>query len=319
MEKTFKILSIDGGGIRGIYPATVIKYISDQLKVDNFYEYFDMIVGTSTGSILALALSIGKNCTELQDMYLTHGNRIFNKKSYRWLNQGIFFTKYSNNVLKRILNDYFGNHILNDAKTRICIPVSDVTNKKGKVYKTRHCGDFFNDYSKLMQEIALSSCSAPVYFPAVMDSSKSILVDGGLWANNPSVIGITEAIRLRYDYENIRLFSIGTGTSLFFKSSFFLRHFGFISWRTSLIDYIFQINSNNSHHVAKFLLKDNYLRINRQLENKSFKLDRSSKNLMHNLISYANEDSQTNIKEIKEKFFEYKVEPFKPIPINEGE
>ena len=312
MKSEFKILSIDGGGIRGIYPATILEYISKNIE-GSIYEYFDMIVGTSTGSIIALALSIDKKPEDLTKTYLNNGSKIFNKKSIRWLNRGWIVPRYSNSNLFEIIKEYFGERKLGDAKTRVCIPASDVTNKKGIVYKTRHLDEYKNDFKKPMLEIAMASCSAPIYFPAYEDSAKSILVDGGLWANNPSVIGINEAIRLSYDYKNIKLLSIGTGGNLFYKSRFSLKCYSIIAWRTSLIDYLFQITSMNSHHVANFLLKENYLRINKQLETNKFKLDKTSKSTMNDLISYANEDAKENITEIKNMFFKNKVETFKPI------
>jgi len=319
MEKIFKVLSIDGGGIRGVYPATVLKYITEHLEVKSIYEYFDMIVGTSTGSIIALALSIDKEPNDLQKMYTERGSEIFNKISIRWLNKGIILPKYSNSNLKQVIYEYFGEMKLGDAKTRVCIPASDVTNKKGIVYKTRHLPELKSDYKKPMKEIAMASCSAPMYFPAFEDSTKSILVDGGLWANNPSVIGITEAIRLGYSFDNIKVLSLGTGSSLFYKSRFSMKSFGIIAWKTSLIDYIFQINSINSHHVASFLLNQNYIRLNKQLETNNFKLDKTSGNTIKDLISYANEDAKNNINNLHEMFFDDKVKPFKPIPLNTGE
>lgn len=140
MINEFKILSIDGGGIRGVYPASVLDYIQQRMR-DLIHQYFDMIVGTSTGAIIALGLALGKSTGEILDLYKTKSTKIFRKR-IGWLNQGIIIPKYSNKHLINEFKSFYGDALLGDCIVRACILTIDIVNGKTVVRKTRHHEDF---------------------------------------------------------------------------------------------------------------------------------------------------------------------------------
>lgn len=233
MKKEFRILSIDGGGIRGLMPAKVLADLEQELSVTDpgkkLYEHFDLICGTSTGAILAIAIALGIPACDLVAFYKQNASIIFPKWYLKILprKSRIFVTSiYSNKELRKKLLDVFsaaygGNPpLLNDLKTRVCIPTFNGNLGEINVLKTKHHEEYTRDYKLPAHEVALSSASAPVYFPPhsfhydnEFGSGSNInMIDGGLFANNPTLIGILEATeKLKIDFSQLKVLSIGTG------------------------------------------------------------------------------------------------------------
>ncbi|MDR7128096.1 patatin-like phospholipase/acyl hydrolase [Algoriphagus sp. 4150] len=233
MSKPFKILSIDGGGIRGLIPAKVLMELERELQKTSpdkkLYEHFDLICGTSTGSILAIAIALGIPSTDLVAFYKAYANIIFPKWYLKIVPRQAraFITSiYSNKALRKKLEEIFTQAnggkapLLNDLKTRVCIPAFNGNEGQINVLKTRHHEEYLRDYKLPAHEVALASASAPVYFPPhsfsfsnEFGSGKNInMIDGGIFANNPSLIGILEATeKLGHSFSDISLLSLGTG------------------------------------------------------------------------------------------------------------
>lgn len=229
----FRILSIDGGGIRGLIPAKVLMELERELqKVEpgkKLYEHFDLICGTSTGGILAIAIALGIPASELVDFYKVHAKMIFPKWYLKVVPRKAraFITSiYSNKALRKQLEQVYtkGNGgkapLLNDLKTNVCIPSFNGNEGQINVFKTRHHSEYMRDYKLPAHEVALASASAPVYFPPHSFSFSNELgrgrninmIDGGIFANNPSLIGILEATeKLGQQFSDISLLSLGTG------------------------------------------------------------------------------------------------------------
>ena len=202
-SKTFKILSIDGGGIKGLYSASILASL--ELKTGkNITDHFDMICGTSTGGLIAIGLANGMSAKSLVDLYLTKGSLIFPtsnnrfvrnfQNSYKSLKQIFFSNKHSVKPLKRILEDLFGDKTMNDAANLLCIPSFNLTNGQPKVFKksgsqTEH----FVDNTIKLVDIALATSAAPSYYP-IHEHNNFLYTDGGVWANNPSLCGLLETI-----------------------------------------------------------------------------------------------------------------------------
>lgn len=262
-QKTFKVLSIDGGGIRGVYPAYILKRIQDELKID-FAKHFDLIVGTSTGSIIASALAIGIKIDDIVHLYENEGKRIFEKnRPSLW---GLWKSQYNHRELKKILSQYFNDTKLKDiTKTRLIIPATDISNSTVHVFKSSYSDDFVRDKDIKLSDAVLASCSAPLYFnPHMIDTY--LLADGGLWANNPSLIALTEAkTRLNQKLENIKIFSIGTGIGKkYYDPSNHKKKWGLLTgWQhKKLIDTMLNLQSISDSNITKLLIQDNYYRIN---------------------------------------------------------
>jgi patatin-like phospholipase/acyl hydrolase len=233
-DRKFRILSIDGGGIRGIIPAKVLEELEAQIQREQpgikLHQYFDLICGTSTGAILAIGIALGIPAKDIVKFYVENAKIIFPKWYLKILprESRIFLanTIYTNKELKAILNKTFtdGNNgitpLLNDLKTNVCIPSFNGNLGEINVLKTKHHQDYIRDYKLPAHEVALSSASAPVYFPPNSfrydnehGSGANInMIDGGIFANNPALIGIFEATdKLGHDFSNIKVLSLGTG------------------------------------------------------------------------------------------------------------
>ena len=190
----FKILSIDGGGIRGIFPAHILKCIQERLDID-VYDYFDMFAGTSTGSIIAAGIACRKHPSEIVSLYENCGADIFSQpiRSY-WpsiLKQGMH-SKYENTQLKNVLCKEFGNTVLGDIEKPLLIPATDIGHGGVHVFKSAYSNEFTRDKSVPISQAVLASCSAPVFFnPTRVDNY--LLADGGVWANNPALAAVIDA------------------------------------------------------------------------------------------------------------------------------
>ena len=145
-EKLFRILTIDGGGIRGIFPAAYLAEIEKRfLSGASIANYFDMVAGTSTGGIIALALAHGLTAQDALKIYTDRGERIFPPRSgikkwarnFRWL----FKPKHNQNTLKNELLEVFGDAVLDEAKTRLVIPSFEGLHGEPFLYKTPHHPD----------------------------------------------------------------------------------------------------------------------------------------------------------------------------------
>lgn len=232
-NKRFRILSIDGGGIRGIIPAKVLMELERNLQETDpykkLYEHFDLICGTSTGAILAIAIALGIPARDLVGFYKNHAKAIFPRWYLKVIPRkarALIKPIYKNKILRILLKETYAKAnngkppLLDDLKTKVCIPAFNGITGEINVLKTRHHKDYVRDYKLPAHEVALSSSSAPVYFPPhsfkfsnEYGSGGNInMIDGGLFANNPALIGILEATeKLGYKFSDIDLLSLGTG------------------------------------------------------------------------------------------------------------
>ena len=211
-DQPFRILSMDGGGIRGIFPAAVLSDLEHRyLDGDSVVEYFDLITGTSTGGILALGLAAGMTASELLRLYRDRGQEVFppQRRTLRKLLQW-FKTGYNRDVLDRILEEVLGERKLRDSLVRLCIPSLDWKYGDVYVFKTPHHPDFKKDGDEPMTKVAAATAAAPTYFRPVQDGY--ILADGGVWSNNPIMIGLIEALSsFKTQRSDITILSIGCG------------------------------------------------------------------------------------------------------------
>jgi patatin-like phospholipase/acyl hydrolase len=233
-NKPFKILSIDGGGIRGVFPAMFLSKLEEQLKEKgnpktHIYEHFDLICGTSTGGILALALALGIPAQNIYKLYTDKASSIFGYKRnwlWRWL-----VSAHDNIGLEKLIQDEFKkanggvDPRLDDCKTSICIPIYDLLQGKPSVLKTKHHQSFNRDFHIPAYMAAMATGAAPTYFQPYSgkyndksgnENAFSNKVDGGVMANNPALLGLIEAqTAFKIPTQNIRMLSIGTGHQKF--------------------------------------------------------------------------------------------------------
>ena len=202
-DRRFRILSIDGGGIRGIFPAAVLAGLEQQYTDgSSIASYFDLVAGTSTGGILALGLGVGYTAADLLDLYVTRGNEIFPEPSttlsgrlQSWWRPKRHYWRYhyERDALERILRDKLGDRLFRESKLRLCIPAFEGKHSEVFVFKTPHHPDYKLDRFERMVTVGLATSAAPTYFRP-LDHGGYTLVDGGVWANNPNMLAIIEAL-----------------------------------------------------------------------------------------------------------------------------
>lgn len=299
-----RILSIDGGGIKGIIPSVYLKRI-EQLLGSKIYQFFDIICGTSTGGIIGLGLSAGISADEISKLYIERGKEIFPKGRFT---NNFLSAKYSNKKLKSLLKETLSEKKIKDAHTMLCIPAIEHHKAEPKVYKTPHHTDYIVDGDRYMWEVALATSAAPMYFPAAEIGESECKLDGGLWANNPLLVAIAEAKKLGFGLEQIKIFSLGTGDAIYQVNNDVAKKSGITSWGTNIIDLTFQVQSKSATYTAKYLLGDNLCRISPTLGTK-LSLDTTKKEDIDCMIKEANFlYEKTFIKQgIKEKFFDINV------------
>ena len=254
---TFKILSIDGGGIRGVFPAHILSCISERLHI-NVTDYFDMIAGTSTGSIVAGAIALRKEPSGIVSLYKEQGEKIFPKsksylpdcvKSKLKIFEALFKSSYNIEPLEDALKDAIGDVTLGDISVPLLIPATDIGNGGVHVFKSPYSNKYTRDSSVLLRKAISASCSAPIYFdPTKVD--KYLLSDGGLWANNPSLAAIIDASdTLKIDTSRIKILSLGTGHTKHQYGVNTKRNWGFLNgWRgKQFINFLMSLQACRFH------------------------------------------------------------------------
>ncbi|MBN9048806.1 MAG: patatin-like phospholipase family protein [Rhizobiales bacterium] len=219
-DKPFRILSIDGGGICGILPAAVLAELEARfLGGSSIASHFDMIAGTSTGGIIALGLAHGHTAAQVRDVYLERGGLIFPPTSQlgrlvRLVRQG-HRTIYARGPLENELLRMFGETPLGEARTRLCIPSFEGRHGEPWIFKTPHHLDYKRDRHERMVRVALSTAAAPTFFEALPNNGY-LMVDGGIWANNPIMNALVDALAC-YDVDRsqIQILSLGCGETTF--------------------------------------------------------------------------------------------------------
>lgn len=213
-----RILCIDGGGIRGTFPAAFLAELEQHLDRP-IASYFDLMAGTSTGGIIAIALSLGHRASKIRDLYEERGPGVFGEKRgglgnavfrllrhFRWL----YRNKHDPVALSVALRELFGDARIGDASTRLVIPAWNPLARSVYLYKTAHHPRLRTDYQSSAIDAALATSAAPTYFPHHINRFGAGLLDGGVWANNPIAIATVEAIAtLGWPREALHILSLG--------------------------------------------------------------------------------------------------------------
>ena len=214
-----KILSIDGGGIKGMFAATFLAEMEKNTE-EPLWRHFDLIAGTSTGGIIALGLALGIPAARIRDLYESEGPGIFAQerqglagaidRSVATLRHRFLGTKYASDRLHDALEDVFGDRRLSEANTRLMVPAFHHLTKKVYIFKTSHADRLTTDYKDTALDVAMSTSAAPTYFRAHLTDQDVGLVDGGVWANNPTGLAVVEAIgTLGWERKGLRVLNVG--------------------------------------------------------------------------------------------------------------
>ena len=206
-----RILVIDGGGIKGVFPASFLAALEETLDLESVGRYFDLIVGTSTGGIIALGLGLGISGRDILAFYEGHGPAIFSGSRKLRGYRSWFRSKYDPLPLRKALETVFGTKSLGHSTRRLVVPSLDLAKGEVHIWKTAHHPRFQTDYRTSAVDVAMATAAAPTYFPTHRLASGIPLVDGGTWANNPIAIAVVEAIGiLGWSPDELRVLSIGS-------------------------------------------------------------------------------------------------------------
>lgn len=282
-DRDFRILSLDGGGIRGIFPAAVLAELEARyLGGRSVGGYFDLIAGTSTGGILALGLAAGLTAADLLKLYAERGCEIFPpgspgfvgrvERRLRSWRRGIRYA-YDQENLARILRETLGDRKLGDATYRLSIPSFDGEYGEVYIFKTPHHPDYRRDLRESMVKVGLATSAAPTYFRSLRDGGYTF-VDGGVWANNPVMIALVEALTsFDIDRSRIRILSIGCGNAPYRVAGRKVSFGGLLHWHDIFLGAM-RLQSQNALGQAGLLIgRDQLMRIDAPEDAATIKLD----------------------------------------------
>jgi predicted acylesterase/phospholipase RssA len=222
-KRPLRILSIDGGGIRGILPAMVLADLERRTNRP-IIDLFDLIVGTSTGGLVALALSCpndeGKprhTARDIVRLYDVEGKRVFSRSVWHKIRSvgALAEGKYPAAGIEGVLQDYFGDAKLKDALADVVIPAYEIERRIPFFFKTANARmKSYYDYP--MKTVIRAATAAPTYFEPMQvqidgPNDYYALVDGALFAYNPGMCAYIEALKRHSGFESVIMVSLGTG------------------------------------------------------------------------------------------------------------
>jgi uncharacterized protein len=283
-SKRFRILSLDGGGIKGAFTAAVLAEWEKQTgRV--IADHFDLITGTSTGGIIALGLGLGLRAADILGFYQKEGPKIFpNITAQQKLSlnlRHLWEPKYSAEPLRNALKGVFGDKCLKDSKSRLLIPAYDVVAGRIYLFKTYHGPRFLFDREALAVEVARATAAAPTFFEQakVAAHSGAIYVDGGVWSNCPALAAVTEAVSfLQIPLDSIDLLRIGTLTEPAsfvhdVKQGWLKLKPGLIDWAPQLVGMMFRGQMEASWAIADLLTSGRSVYVDATVEPGLYGLD----------------------------------------------
>ena len=273
-----RVLSIDGGGIRGLIPALVLTELEGRAGRPIF-ELFDLIAGTSTGGILACALCAPDPlpARELVSLYEDEGPKIFARDVFQRIRsgEGLIDEKYDAGELDRALERFLGDKRLADARPDLIVPAYNMTEPGPYFFKTRKAREDPGNEDFPLSVVARATAAAPTYFEP-LEVSGAALVDGGVFAVNPAMSAFAEVARFQ-PTADVLLLSLGTGERTRKRSFEQVKDWGLVEWAKPLLDVVFDGMSEAVDYQLRHALEDGrYWRLQIELDLASDDLDDAS-------------------------------------------
>lgn len=280
--KTIKVLSIDGGGIRGLIPALILEKI-EELMGKPICKIFDVIAGTSTGGILALGLTKPSkadklipefSARDLISLYTGEGEKIFSSSIFHNIHSlgGITEEKYTSQGIEEVLKRYFEECKISECLTDVIIPAYETELRQPFFFKSRHAKNSEKEgYDFYMWQVARATSAAPTYFePFKLEVNGDVdyytLIDGGVFANNPAMCAYIEAKATFPDADEIIVVSIGTGELTKALSYSHIKDWGLINWAQPILDVVFDgVSDTVDYQLSQLLSNDKYFRFQASL------------------------------------------------------
>ncbi len=305
-----RILTIDGGGIRGVFAAAFLAEVEETVG-EPLVDYFDLIAGTSTGGIIALGLGLGLSARDILGFYEQRGPEIFSGGRWKGLRR-LTSAKYDPQPLLIALQDVFAERRLGESKTRLLIPSLNLETGEVHIFKTAHVDRFVRDYRERAVDVAKATSAAPTYFPTHRLESGVPLIDGGLWANNPMGTAAVEAIgTLGWERGNVRLLGIGCTESPATLNDRSRHGHGINYWAVRLTETFMAGQSSSSVGTAQHLLgHESVHRISPTVSAKRYKLD--GVDGIESLRGLGAEVARAEYPKVSAMFLQGKREAFQP-------
>jgi patatin-like phospholipase/acyl hydrolase len=319
-QPTYRILSLDGGGIRGVFPAAFLAKLQENLEYP-IASYFDLIVGTSTGGIIAIGLGIGVSAADILRLYEEQGPAIFDQQHgpvKTWLRQRgrsmlhLFGSKYSSDNLRTALEGVLGTRKLGESRTRLVAPAWHPMLERVYLYKTAHHPRLETDYKQLAIDAAMATAAAPTFLKPHLTSKAVELVDGGVWANNPIGVAAVEAVgMLGWPADRLKILSIGTTSDV--KAQPKWR--GKLSMATSVTRLFMAGQSHSALGAAKIITGDGQdhkaiWRIDQVAPEGRYTMDNAAR--IAEMKDRAVAEAREQLPELRRNFFQEPVLPFTP-------
>lgn len=278
-KKPYRVLCLDGGGMRGLYTAAVLETLAQRFSSNGPLDVgcgFDLIAGTSTGGILACGLASGVPISRIIDIYRKNGPEIFSCPIPRnrilrffWALSNMLKPANPNHRLKAALEDVFAQETIGELFARrkigLCIPAVNLSTHESRVFKTAHDPRRNADDGRTLVDVCLATSAAPIIFPIAavnnphLKDQISHFADGGLWANNPVLVGLVEALHMSDEDQPIEIISVGTcpppgGGALLPKEA----QRGLLGWNFGItaLELSMDAQASGSQFMAKFLVEN---------------------------------------------------------------
>lgn len=337
-NKPVKILSIDGGGVRGIVPAMILEAIEKKMsKRNHIAESFDVFAGTSTGGLIVMMLNVPDSennprysVSDIVKFYKVLSPKIFDRSYFRYFFTlgGLTGAKYHSEGLEKLLKQYFLDYKLSDLRSNVVIPSFNITKNHMHFFRTSQAATFENkDY--YLRDVGRATSAAPTYFDPVEirsmgRDSMDIFIDGGVGINNPTISSVVYAIELFGINRPFFVLSIGCGSydEVYHRSvrydKFHNNAMGVFDWSTEIIDILMNSVNDVAHYQAMMGLKPKYYyRLQVPMDGALLSMDNADPANIEKLISAAkqfiadNDRLLTKIASILDETHQYYYKPKK--------
>lgn len=304
----FQILSLDGGGLRGMFSAALLAHFEEDHGT-RVVDHFDLIAGTSTGGIIALGLGLGLTPRQIVEFYIGHGPSIFREHGGMRGARHWVCSKYSASPLEEALVAVLGERTFGESTKRLVITSYNLDANDTYLFRTPHLPDLKRDWRERAVDVALATTAAPTYFPA-MSLRGARLIDGGILANNPAMVAVAEAVGpLGLPLQSVKVCSVGTLTDKP-KRSRLLTRGGRMVWAAAAAPVLMRAQSDGVTKQARHLLgKENVLRIDPAVPTGALKLDKVDSDYLIGLASHVSRDVAPAF---YQKFLEHNASPYIP-------
>jgi|SRR5579862_596220 len=315
LAQAYQILSLDGGGVKGLFSAAVLAQLENDCG-SHVEDHFDLIAGTSTGGLIALGLGLGMRPREIVEFYVREGPRIFADPLRLRSLRRVRRPKFRSSGLAKSLQECFGTRLLGESTKRLVIPSYNLADDDVYIFRTPHHERLKRDHRVEAWRVAMATAAAPTYFDAFLGVDRIPLIDGGVWANNPTMVAVVEAMgTLAVPPGAIKVMSLGTSQPVK-RGERRLESGGIWQWALPSAQVFLRGQALCATNQAGHLLgKKNVVRLDPVVPDRAFRLDRLN---VDELMAMAAHESRKLCPEFEAVFRGHVAPPFRSALIREN-